>query len=329
MLIPVLAGLGALSLMSNPRRRRRKAKRRNPGPTAKNIRLLVLLQNELALAENRYEKRTYRDDARKLRRAAVEARLRYRRFFRAMEAKTRSNPGRPVAKPTTERRAYQLGYAEGRDATGDMERRGGWPTPSDLSGTPNRLTIAWKRGNNAGRAKMMRQRSNPHRSVVLRRGKKALGVKNLRWLLVHWRDVKNFVVTPYRGSRNEMIDAVLTAKLRDGSRYRSTYASKTILWSWLQRPVFLGIPVRWFGRNVVITKRATLPNPGTVSRTSLTDAEAAIKNKAMLGTKRSGAWAMSHANAKKIANQLRHGFKALPSSHGGLYLVTDGHWYVG
>lgn len=32
MLAPVLAGLGALALMSNPRRRRKRAKRRNPGP---------------------------------------------------------------------------------------------------------------------------------------------------------------------------------------------------------------------------------------------------------------------------------------------------------
>lgn len=90
----VIAGLGALALMGNPpRRKRRTAKRRNPGgPTAKDIRLIELLRQELIIAQNKYEHRSYKDNARALRKSAVEARLRYRRFFRLMENKTRANP---------------------------------------------------------------------------------------------------------------------------------------------------------------------------------------------------------------------------------------------
>ena len=80
----VIAGLGALAFMSNPpRRKRRRAKSRRRNPTAKDVRLLVLLQQELALAQNKYENRSHRDNARALRKSAVEARLRYRRFWRA------------------------------------------------------------------------------------------------------------------------------------------------------------------------------------------------------------------------------------------------------
>ena len=87
--------------------------------------------------------------------------------------RARRNP--PVAKPSTAKAAYRLGYAEGRDETGDLGRRGGWPTPTDLGGVPNKLTIAWKKGNDAGIAKMRASRSNPKKAK--RRGGRPRGWK--------------------------------------------------------------------------------------------------------------------------------------------------------
>lgn len=106
-----------------------------------------------------------------------------------------------------------------------------------------------------------RARRNPH---LLRRGKKPLQIRNLGWLLSHSDNVERFTVTPYRGK--SYVDGILTARMRDGSRYRTTYASKSILWTFLQRPKFIGLPIRWFGKDLVIAKGATQPNPARRSK---------------------------------------------------------------
>lgn len=95
MILPVLAGLAGLSLLGNPPRRKR---RRNPGPTAKDIQRLELLQRELAVAEGA---RKHADlsgtpaQRRKAREEAVRARKLYRQFwYSAAEASGihRKNP---------------------------------------------------------------------------------------------------------------------------------------------------------------------------------------------------------------------------------------------
>jgi hypothetical protein len=43
--------------------------------------------------------------------------------------------------------------------------------------------------------------------------------------------------------------AVLIAHLKDGTQVVNIWSSKGDLWSWLKRPVFKGIPLRWFGKS--------------------------------------------------------------------------------
>ncbi len=228
----------------------------------------------------------------------------------------RKNPPHrgPVPKPSTKKSAYRQGYAEGSDATGDLERRAGWPTPSDLNGVPTVLTIAWKKGYAAGRARQ--KKSNPLRHGGKRAPKKR-GNPGGRFR-VHFRGTGQF-----EGDFSSL------AKAKQFVRSQQEY-SRSIRQS--DPPMYI---TRYEGEGEWATVwKEERSNPGTVSRTSLTDAEKAIGNKAMLGDKRSGAWVMSKPSAEAFARRLRHGFHVVESTHTGstkqkLFLVTDGHWYVG
>jgi hypothetical protein len=78
--------------------------------------------------------------------------------------------------------------------------------------------------------------NSPHR--ILR-------VKNLGWLLRHWKEVTHFTVSSPL-SRRAVYDCYLYAHLTDNRCYESDFASTSLLWRWLQRPIFLGLTVRWF-----------------------------------------------------------------------------------
>jgi hypothetical protein len=69
-------------------------------------------------------------------------------------------------------------------------------------------------------------------------------VKNLGWLLHHWRDVDRFDVS---GSDLNGFDARLVAYLGDGRQYEAYWASRHVLRNWLRRPVFRGATLTWFG----------------------------------------------------------------------------------
>lgn len=78
-------------------------------------------------------------------------------------------------------------------------------------------------------------------------------VKNLGWLLrnwqkVHWFEVKSSNATIGNTDRGTL----LIAHLREGGKYISSFADKTVLASWLNRPVFQGARVLWFGREETI-----------------------------------------------------------------------------
>jgi hypothetical protein len=83
-------------------------------------------------------------------------------------------------------------------------------------------------------------------------GKKWGEVKNLGWLLRNWKGVDGFVVTESLAPGNNQ--ATLIAYCEDGRVYATPYASKAVLAGWLNRPVFVGVPVNWFGEHHVIGK---------------------------------------------------------------------------
>lgn len=84
-----------------------------------------------------------------------------------------------------------------------------------------------------------------HRSTVARRGR-TKQVKNLGWLLKHWRDVDHF--------ETEMLpsgEVLMVAYLRDGGTYQTNWASPNVMRQWLHRPVFRGIRVVWMGEETI------------------------------------------------------------------------------
>lgn len=68
-------------------------------------------------------------------------------------------------------------------------------------------------------------------------------VKDLGWLLRHWKDVAfiecQAIPAP---STNELI---MQAHLKDGRIYQTTWASAQICRQWLRRPVFAGCKLWW------------------------------------------------------------------------------------
>jgi hypothetical protein len=69
----------------------------------------------------------------------------------------------------------------------------------------------------------------------------ALRVKNLSWLLRHWKDVEKFHLLPF--DTGKVCDGLLVATMIDGSSYVSSFASFDLARQWLHRPVFRGLPL--------------------------------------------------------------------------------------
>jgi hypothetical protein len=80
-------------------------------------------------------------------------------------------------------------------------------------------------------------------STVLRIGEPPRVVKNLGWILRHWAQVE-WLGFNYAPDNKHMIDGEFVAKLRDGTTYISEYASISVFWNWVRRPVFDGVKLR-------------------------------------------------------------------------------------
>jgi hypothetical protein len=122
---------------------------------------------------------------------------------------------------------------------------------------------------------------------LIRHGRTAQ-VRNLGWLLRNWTAVERFTVRRpdvriravdgfvYRTPASavpagaEIIaddglqpDAILTAHLRDGGEYSTSYASASMLWRFLHRPIFLSLSVDWYGTAMIIGAHADLSQSPT------------------------------------------------------------------
>lgn len=73
-------------------------------------------------------------------------------------------------------------------------------------------------------------------------------VKNLGWLLRNYGEVASLEVV--NGSDGN--EAMLIAHLRDGGYYVTDYASRAVLSRWLNRSIFHGLTLHWYGAEVVI-----------------------------------------------------------------------------
>lgn len=84
-------------------------------------------------------------------------------------------------------------------------------------------------------------------SFVIRPDGSERKVKNLGWLLRHWRDVDRLTIKTFPTHA-----AVLTAHMRDGTRYVTGWASTDVMVEWLHRPVFYCTRVRIDGMDCVV-----------------------------------------------------------------------------
>ena len=78
-------------------------------------------------------------------------------------------------------------------------------------------------------------------------------VRNLGWLLRNWKRVDRFEVAPCPPDGAPYPpDALLVAYCKDGTVYRTPYMSREVLAGWLNRPVFRGAPVNWYGTDTMV-----------------------------------------------------------------------------
>ena len=78
-------------------------------------------------------------------------------------------------------------------------------------------------------------------SFVLTKDNKSFTVKNLGWLLRHWKEIKSIGFN-YCPDNKGMIDGELIGKMKDSSVYFSDFASLNVCWNFLNRSIFKGLP---------------------------------------------------------------------------------------
>lgn len=78
----------------------------------------------------------------------------------------------------------------------------------------------------------------------IKRNGKTKQVKNLGWLLKHWKETRSFEVSFATD------DYTLTA-FGDDWVFTTPYASLSVLHGFLNRPVFVGLPVAWLSTDKV------------------------------------------------------------------------------
>lgn len=92
--------------------------------------------------------------------------------------------------------------------------------------------------------------------IIRQDGSKKI-VKNLGWLLRHWKEVDSFNIDT---SRSEYSPS-LTAHMNNGDRFVSYWADSSILLNWIKRPVFYGLPVIIDGKEYIIERVRENPYP--------------------------------------------------------------------
>lgn len=86
--------------------------------------------------------------------------------------------------------------------------------------------------------------------VIDRQGFTLVKPKNLGWLLRHATEVSGFTVEAHNTDACQ-VTAWLDG-LEPGAAYITTFASASVLWDWLRRPRFNGVPLRWFAYETVV-----------------------------------------------------------------------------
>jgi hypothetical protein len=71
-------------------------------------------------------------------------------------------------------------------------------------------------------------------------------VKNLGWLLRHWKNVEQIQVSaPWTNAEGRLV--VILGQSCAHMSYDTLFMSRAVLHNFLDRPVFRGVPVDWLG----------------------------------------------------------------------------------
>lgn len=101
-------------------------------------------------------------------------------------------------------------------------------------------------------------------------------VKNLRWLLHHADRVRYLVFFYNPGDAGQYSEGVLEAILRDGGKYRVSWASLSVCWAWLNRPKFRGLPFLLVHPHKMLGCRWTVGDSGWEAVQRLTEGQSWI-----------------------------------------------------
>lgn len=82
-------------------------------------------------------------------------------------------------------------------------------------------------------------------------------VKNLGWLIEHFSEVNNILVTePSPEKKNDGWQAALVVDLAGGKCYSCLFGSIDVLWNWLMAKQWLqGVPLNWFGEKMFVDRK--------------------------------------------------------------------------
>jgi len=82
-------------------------------------------------------------------------------------------------------------------------------------------------------------------------------VTNLGYMLRNWKQIEAIQVDNFVAEDNTRAmqpDAFMSVDFTDGRVYTTGFMDKGLLSSWLDRPVLRGLPVCWFGKELIIGK---------------------------------------------------------------------------
>jgi len=82
-------------------------------------------------------------------------------------------------------------------------------------------------------------------------------VRNLGYMLRNWQQIEAIQVDTFKFEPGEKIafcDAFMSVDFKDGRVYTTGFMDKEGLRRFLDRPIFHGLPICWFGKEEVIGK---------------------------------------------------------------------------
>lgn len=79
-------------------------------------------------------------------------------------------------------------------------------------------------------------------------------VKNLGWLLRNWQSIEEIIILPPPKRLEKHWDVMMHVRMSDDSMFETPWADRSVLWSWLDRPILRDVALCWMGQDMKIFK---------------------------------------------------------------------------